>query len=350
MHGILQPIRVKYDLPALGACVIKEGEIAALGVVGVRKYGTDIAATDSDCFHLGSCTKAMTAVLAGMLIDEGRLRWDTTLSEVFPELTDSMHPAYRQVTIEHLLDHRAGLPERSWPEGKTFLDMHRLPGTPRAQRAAYAAMMLAEAPAAEPGTTHLYANAGYAILGVILEKITDTSWELLITERLFKPLGMTSAGFGAMGDRTEIGQPWQHRVENGRTRPIPPGKLSDNPPVIAPGGLVHCNLADWAKFIRTELGVDTGTPLLRAETRGRLHTPAFGGDYAGGWGFCQRGWAGGTAMTHSGSNTTNYAVAWLAPVRQFAVLVVTNQDDDAECTEKACDETAAALIRCFLSE
>lgn len=350
IHDILEPIRTQYDLPALGACVIKNGDVTALGVVGVRKYGSDIAATDNDCFHLGSCTKAMTATLVGMLIDEDKLRWDTTLAETFPNLANSMHPSFKKVTIEQLLTHRAGLPERSWPEGKTFLDMHALPGTPREQRAVYIAMMLAETPAAEPGTKFVYANTGYAILGAILERITDMPWEELMMERLFTPLGMNSAGFGAMGDRAQVDQPWQHKVVDGKHTMITPGKLSDNPPVIAPGGSVHCNLADWAKFIRIHLGVNAKTPLLKPETLEKLHTPAFGGDYAGGWRVCRRGWANGMALTHSGSNTMNYAVAWLAPARTFAVLAVTNQADDANRTETACDDAAAALIERFLNE
>lgn len=350
VHDILEPIRAKYDLPALGGCVIKDGETAALDVAGVRKYGADVAATDDDSFHLGSCTKAMTATLVGMLIDEGKLRWDTTLPEVFPDLANWMKPAYKKATIEHLLAHRAGLPENSWPKRQDFLDIHNLPGTPREQRTAYLVMMLGETPTAEPGEAFVYSNAGYAILGAILERITNTEWEKLIADRIFAPLGMSSAGFGAMGSAGALDQPLQHKVVEGVHRLIGPGKLSDNPPAIAPGGRVHCKLADWAKFVRTQLGANAETPLLKPETLERLHTPPFGGEYAGGWGVCQRDWAGGTALTHSGSNTMNFAVAWLSPGKKFAVLVVTNQDDDADQTEKACDEAAAALIERFLNE
>ena len=60
----------------------------------------------------------------------------------------------------------------------------------------------------------------------------------------------------------------------------------------------------------------------------------------------QRGWAGGTALTHAGSNTMNFCVVWMAPLKDFAVLVCTNQGGPAAA--KATDDAAAALIRNYL--
>jgi len=77
-----------------------------------------------------------------------------------------------------------------------------------------------------------------------------------------------------------------------------------------------------------------------------LQTPPFGGDYALGWGVTERDWGGGKVLTHSGSNTMNLAVAWVAPLRDFAVLIVTNQGPPVAA--KACDEAAGALIGNYL--
>jgi hypothetical protein len=78
-----------------------------------------------------------------------------------------------------------------------------------------------------------------------------------------------------------------------------------------------------------------------------LITLPSGSDYACGWLVVERDWAGGKALTHSGSNTMNLAVAWLAPSRDFAVLVVTNQGPPAAA--KACDEAASSLIKLYLA-
>ena len=164
---------------------------------------------------------------------------------------------------------------------------------------------------------------------------------------LFKPLGMTTAGFGAMGTSGRIDQPRQHRIKDGKLSAVEPGRLSDNPPVIGPGGTVHCSIKDWAKFVGAHLeGAKGEGALLKSETFGVLHTAAFGGTYAPGWVITKRDWAGGEVLTHTGCNTTSFAVVWMAPKRDFAVLVASNQGKGE--VAKGCDEAAWTLIEKFL--
>lgn len=347
INALLEPIRQKYDLPALAGAIVTSERTVALGAVGVRKYGSPEPVTTDDQFHLGSCTKSMTATLIAMLVEEGRLSWHTTLAQAFPDLAGTMQPAYRTVTLEQLLAQRSGFSEESWPHGKTFLDMHHLPGTPREQRQAYVAMVLKEPPAYPPGSRFVYSNRNYAVAGAIAERVANDSWEHLMLRRLFGPLGMKTAGFGAMGTPGKIDQPWQHRRINGEHRPIEPGPLSDNPPVIAPAGTVHCSIGDWARYIRAHLAGEQGKPgILKPETFQYLHTPQFGGDYAAGWVVTDRSWGGGRVLMHNGSNNQNYAVVWMAPRRDFAVLVATNQGGDQ--VAKACDDAASTLIQTYL--
>src|SRR5690349_14864330 len=96
VDAILQPI--------LG----KGGERFGM-VAGVRKRGTAERITLDDRFHLGSCTKAMTATLVAMLVEEGKLNWTTTLGELFADTVKPMHPVWEKVTLRQVLAHRAGL-------------------------------------------------------------------------------------------------------------------------------------------------------------------------------------------------------------------------------------------------
>ena len=109
-------------------------------------------------------------------------------------------------------------------------------------------------------------------------------------------------------------------------------------------------LEDWGRFVALHLGnVVTvkrpgreALPLLSPDALARLHTPAPGEDYVGGWKVTKRGWSKGPVLTHTGSNTMWFCVCWLAPEEGFAVLAVTNvAGPDAE---KACDQVAGALI------
>ena len=347
LSAFLEPLRAKADVPALAAAVIIDGEIKAVGVVGVRKLREEAPVTVNDQFHLGSCTKAITATLIAKLVEDEKLTWDTTPAEVFPEFSEGMNERFRSVTVRHLLSHRAGLSGESSPAGMTLLQVHALPGSPREQRLEYTRLMLAAPPAYGAGSKYVYSNAGYAIAGAMAERVMDKPWETLLAEQVFGPLGITSAGFGAMGTPGKIDQPWQHRLADGKTLPIEPGPLADNPPAIAPAGTVHMNVADWARFVADHVneGRNKGGLLERATYR-TIHQAPFGGEYAYGWIVAPRPWANGNALTHAGSNTSNFAVVWAAPKRGFAILVMTNVGGNDVAARV--DEIVGALIRKFL--
>src|SRR5262249_51759528 len=163
-------------------------------------------------------------------------------------------------------------------------------------------------------------------------RLMDGEYETLVNDRLLRPLGMTSIGFGAAGTPATVDQPWPHRVgADGRGVAVSPGANADNPPVFGPAGRAHATLGDWATWIRTVLRASRGGPSpWTVATAKALVTPAGQLDsttgYAFGWLVTKRPWAGpgGRALTHAGSNTMNFCVAWLAPEANFAVLVVTN--------------------------
>src|SRR5438477_8444427 len=110
VSALLAPIIQKHDVPGMAAAVVQSGETVAIGAAGVRTRGKPDKITAADQFHLGSDTKAMTAMLCGILVDEGKLKWSQTLGETFPELKKSMNPQYQAVTLEQLLTHRGGAP------------------------------------------------------------------------------------------------------------------------------------------------------------------------------------------------------------------------------------------------
>src|SRR6266576_2534870 len=99
----------------MAAAVLRGERIIAQGAAGVRKRGTGQRIRFDDRFHLGSCTKAMTATLVAVLVEEGKLNWTTTLGELFADTVKPMHPAWEKVTLRQVLAHRAGL--RFEPDG-----------------------------------------------------------------------------------------------------------------------------------------------------------------------------------------------------------------------------------------
>ena len=190
----------------------------------------------------------------------------------------------------------------------------------------------------------IYSNQGYAIVGAILEKTTGQPYETLMAEKLFAPLHMDTAGFGPPGTVDKTDQPWGHTRKLMLTIPV----QLDNPPAIASAGRVHCSLDDLARFVSLHLERNATNGLLRLETLKRLHAPTPGSDYACGWVVLERGWAGGTALMHNGSNNMWYIVMWLAPGKDFAVIAATNiAGADAE---QGCDDACGAMIEKWLPQ
>lgn len=344
IHEILESVQKDHGVPALAGAIVYGPDVVAYGAVGVRKAATDVKVTDDDKFHLGSCTKAMTATLIGILVEKNKLDWDSKIAELLPDkILISMNAGYKDVTLRQLLSHRAGLPKHSWPKGMSFADVHNLPGPPAQQRLEYVRRILAQPPQVEPSTKYIYSNAGYSVAGVILEETMDDSWEHLMQTMIFQPCQMNSAGFGAMGSPGKIDQPWQHRLVLGIQLPVEPGPMSDNPPSIGPGGTVHSSMRDWGKFVAVHLtGKCENGKLLKKETLKILHTPIPGQEYALGWAVSERDWAGGKVLNHSGTNNMNYCVAWVAPKKNFAVLAATNVGGDNAF--KACDKAVSEMI------
>ena len=342
---LLQPIRERHDLPALAGAIVVGPDLAAVGVTGVRSRGSKKRVTVDDRWHLGSCTKAMTATLCALLVEEKRLAWDTTLGAAFPELAKTertMDPAWKPVTLDQLLTHRAGVPSDLSADG-LWATLWLRQGAAADQRMTLARGVLRRPPVHAPGTRYLYANAGTTLAGVMAERAAREDYEPLMQKRLFEPLGIRSAGFGAPGSPGAEDEPRGHHADG---TPAEPGPHADNPPGIAPAGTAHMTIGDWGRFVSLHLEARRGrSKLLSRAAAEHLHTPPPKAEpaYACGWNVVERPWGDGAVLTHSGSNTMWYCVVWMAPRKDFAVLVCTNTAGEA--AEKGCDEAAGALIQ-----
>ena len=218
------------------------------------------------------------------------------------------------MTLELLLSHRSGAPAN----GSNYGD----PKSPvTEQRLRYLDAITQRSPQIEPGTQYLYSNAGYIMAGAMMERVTGKAWEELIKARLFDPLGMSSAGFGPPSAPGEVNQPWGHVWKDGKFEP----RYGDNPAALGPAGTVHCSLWDYLKFADLHAAGDTRPPhLLKAATFAKLHEPGPNQEYALGWLVAERGWGKGRVLTHTGSNTMNFLVVWIAPKVGLSFVATAN--------------------------
>ncbi len=337
LSAILEPIRQRHNLPALGAAIVTPDGIDSLGVVGVRRYGTAVPACPDDTWHLGSDTKAMTATMIARLVEMNKLSWNTTIGSIFSDVP--MNPGWSQVTLEHLLAHKAGFSHDLGQPGY----LRSLVGTMRQQREAFLRAALAQPPKFDLGH-YRYSNTGYIVAGIMAERATGKPWEVLMQELIFQPLGMSRAGFGLNTPPGTVDGLVGHHIDGSGT-PIPvddPGVL----PVAGPAGTEHASFEDWGKFLSDMLrGFEGRGSLLQPATYAYLHTPKLGGKYAYGWGYKNAAWAGGPFYFHEGTNTMNLALAWVLPMKKVAVMIGTNVGPKGI---EACKEAKAAVMHARL--
>ena len=337
----LVPYLARYGLPAVAAAVVKDGKTVAAGVAGVRRIGTTIAVTLQDRFHIGSDTKAMTALLAAMLVEEGKLRWNTAVGEIYPELVATMAPGAKDITLEQLLSHTSGMPGDK-PEHEPLIGVSLTddPANLDGLRLVLVRRLLPQPLSAPPGTRFEYSNLGYTLAGAMMERVTGQTWQELIVSRLFEPLQLGSAGFGPQSSLGRIDAPLGHAPDkDGKLVAFLAGPWGDNPPIIGPAGTVHMSVLDFARWAAWNATLGrSGPALVKPETVAKLQvkvadmppkpdapvgTPSSGG-YGLGWGTVSLPFAPDPFVFHGGSNNMNLAYILLQPPKQVGLVLMTN--------------------------
>lgn len=317
--------RATHGLPAMAAVVVRDGQLVEIAAEGLRSSAGNQSVTSDDKWHLGSLSKAFTASLAGVLVEQFVVSWDTTPLDVWPELDADIHPSLRGITLRQLLSHTAGIRRVNAAPSK-YGD--QAAGSIVEKRREFAADLLAETPAAPIGQ-HSYSNGGYIIAGAMMETLMGGSWETLVSDFVFTALNMTESGFGAPGVPGELTQPWGHWDSGINYDPVSPGPDADNPQVFGPAGTIHATLRDYALFMLAHIegarGIDS---FLTAATFQTLHTAIDSGS-ALGWGVIQdRSGPGVIDLVHDGSNQRWYASVRLIPELNIGALYVVNAGGD----------------------
>jgi D-alanyl-D-alanine carboxypeptidase len=310
--------RTTYKVPAIAAAVVSAESIAS-EATGIRKEGTTNSVTRSDRFHVGSNGKAMTASLMAVFVEEGKVSWESKVRDILPEIEATMRSEYREMTVAQLLEHRSGLPGYDTLEDIVAVPV--FPGNAMQQRQAFAQWVVQQPPIGTPGEFY-YSNGGYGLAAAVIEKVGGKPWETLIQERLFRPLGITNAGFGWPATNNP-NQPNGH-IEPGDGTFVPHDEQNTAeqiPLVFASAGDVYITIGEFARFTQMHLrGLRGQRDVLRPETIQRMHTP--NGDYAMGWLILDV--EGVRTSFHDGSADTFISRIAIQPSKDRAVALVTN--------------------------
>ena len=192
----------------------------------------------------------------------------------------------------------------------------------------------------KPGTHSAYANMGYMLAGAMLERVSGKTWEELIVERVFDPLGLKSAGLGPQSTLGRIDAPVGHEsLPDGTLKAMLAGPNGDNPEVIGPAGTAHLSVLDFATWAAWNAGDGKrGPALVRPDTLRKLHTKVIdmppkpdapvgtpsSGSYGYGWVTVTPPFAQEPFLFHGGSNEMNVAYIMLQPKHDFGIVMMTN--------------------------
>lgn len=313
-----------HGTPGAALAILADGEVIDRAT-GVLSLATGVEATPDSVFQIGSTTKLWTASLVMQLVDEGKLDLDRPVRDVLPVFIIADESAAAVITPRQLLCHTAGF------EGDIFTDTGK--GDDCLEK--YVATLGTTAQLFTPGERFSYNNAGYCVLGRVVEVLRGKPFDDCVREHLFAPLGLTHAANGpyeAILFRAAVGH-----IQPGPDAPIIPAPVWALARSNAPAGsMLAMRPRDLITFARMHMDggrTADGTQVLSADAvalmyREAVELPPLGvlGDH---WGLgpeLYRNPAGNLAG-HDGNTIGQAAFLRFVPSKGVALALLTNGGD-----------------------
>jgi CubicO group peptidase (beta-lactamase class C family) len=316
-----------WKVPGVGIAIVRNDSLIYAKGYGLRELGKRDPVTERTLFAIGSASKAFTAAGIAMLVDEGKLRWDDAATKYLPNLQLFDPYATRELSIRDLLSHRSGLSRGDLLWYGSELDRDEI---------------LRRVRFLEPSWSFRsrfgYQNLMYLAAGQVNARVANTTWDDFITQRIFRPLGMTSSNTTtrALAGRPDVASP---HAEIDDTVRVIPWRNIDN---IAPAGSINSNVVDMAQWIRLQLGKGkyAGRQLITSAQIEEMHSPhtiirqdaafrmLFPGvnffEYGLGW-FLQD-YRGKKVVQHGGNIDGMSALVTMIPEDNFGMVILTNMN------------------------
>jgi CubicO group peptidase (beta-lactamase class C family) len=314
-----------WKVPGLAIAIVKNDSVVFVRGYGTRTMDAQQPVDERTLFAIGSASKAFTATLVAMLVDEGKMRWDDAVTTFLPSL--QMHDPYvsRELTIRDLLTHRSGLARGDLMWYATSYDRDEILRRVRFLR-----------PTWSMRARYGYQNIMYLAAGQAVAKVAGKSWDDVVRERIFLPLGMaeTNTSTHALARLQNVATPHQ---EIDDTLRVVPWHNIDN---VAPAGSINSSVSDMAKWMRFQLaqGKVAGKSLVSASALGETHSPQMVTPLSAdtkqinpythlssyGMGWVIQDYRGREIRQHGGNIDGMSALVTLVPEEKLGLVVLTN--------------------------
>jgi beta-lactamase class C len=252
----VQDTMLQVNAPGAAVAVVKDDRIIYLKGFGVREIGKAEAVDIHTVFRLGSVSKGFAAVLTGVLVQDGILNWDDKIIDYCPDFSLKSTQSTQNLTIRHILSHTTGLPQH------TFTD--------RVEAQIPFDEIVRELRNVQPispvGKVYAYQNVAYSLIGNVVYAATGETYQTLVEQRIFEPLGMTDASLGreAFLAADNRALPHVHRASGWTVTEVKNAYYS-----IPPAAGINASILDMAKWLRAIMG---GAPQVISQTTLRAIT------------------------------------------------------------------------------
>jgi CubicO group peptidase (beta-lactamase class C family) len=253
LDGFITRALKEYQVPGAAVAVVQDGKTVLLKGYGVRDTTKPGAVDQNTIFQLASVTKTLTGVAAAIVVDDGKLDWDTPIFNYLPEFVGYDPYMTRYLTERDLLAHRTGWPAYSGDAVDSFgYDRAEILRRLRFFKPRYSLREVAQ-----------YSNPGFFVAGEVAAAASQQSWNELVEKRLFKPLEMSRSGTRAK-DLQNANATAAHALADGKVVVVEPTKLD----VTGAASSGTSTATDMSKLMLMFLnkGSYNGKQILKPET------------------------------------------------------------------------------------
>ena len=307
--------RQQLGIPGLSLVIVKDDRVVYMKGLGFKDFERKVPVTPDTLFAIGSSSKAFTGMLVAMAADAGKLSLDDSPKKYLPYFKLQDPEADAKITLRDLLSHSSGLnrTDLAWISGVlTREEVVRVASQAK--------------PTAKLREKFQYQNVMYAAAGEIVGRVENSTWEKLISERIFKPLGMKSSdtSVAEMQKARDYSFGYIYEDATKETRRVPTRDL----PAIAPAGAINSNARDMAQWLRLMLGGGAfeGKRLVSEKSFEELVKPQMKieGPVSYGLGWFLRDWKGHKVVEHGGNIDGFNAQVALMPDQRLGFVMLTN--------------------------
>jgi len=315
----------EWEVPGLAIAIVKDDRIVLAKGYGIRKLGDPAPVNERTLFAIGSSSKAFTAASVAMLVDEGKLKWDDPVTMYLPGL--ELYDPYvtRELTVRDLLSHRSGLERGDFLWYGSEYDRDEILRRTRYLKPTWSLR-----------STFGYQNLMFLAAGQLVARVNGKSWDEVIRQRIFMPLGMTASSTSIKDLKNSDNVASPHAKVEDKVEVIPWRNI-DN---IAPAGSINSSVVDMAQWVRLQLGqgeyqkqrilssgaakeMQTSQTVIRVEPPFSLFYPeAHFLNYGLGW--FLHDYKGRKVVEHGGAIDGMRAQVAMLPEEKLGLVILTN--------------------------